>query len=71
MKELHDVPYWLWAVIAAILLVQGTWMFRDARRRDKGRAAWFWGLWGMTGSPTPLIVYLLFIVLPQRRKQGR
>ncbi|WP_342563042.1 hypothetical protein NST84_26445 [Paenibacillus sp. FSL R7-0345] len=68
MKELQDVPYWLWAVIAVTLLVQGTWLFQDARRRDKGRAAWFWGLWGMTGFPAPLIVYLLFVVLPEHRR---
>ncbi|MNH34545.1 Negative regulatory protein YxlD [compost metagenome] len=71
MKELQDVPYWLWACIAAVLLLQGTWLFRDARKRDKGKMAWFWGLWGLTGAPTPIIVYLLVVVLPDRWRAGQ
>lgn len=71
MKELQDVPYWLWACIAAVLLLQGTWLFRDARKRDKGRMAWFWGLWGLTGAPTPIIVYLLVVILPERWRTGQ
>ncbi|CAH1222386.1 MULTISPECIES: hypothetical protein [Paenibacillus] len=71
MKELQDVPYWLWACIAAVLLLQGTWLFRDARKRDKGRMAWFWGLWGLTGAPTPIIVYLLVVILPDRWRTGQ
>ncbi|WP_310830244.1 hypothetical protein [Paenibacillus pedocola] len=71
MKELQDVPYWLWACIAAVLLLQGTWLFRDARKRDKGKMAWFWGLWGLTGAPTPIIVYLLVVILPDRWRTGQ
>jgi hypothetical protein len=71
VKELQDVPYWLWACIAAVLLLQGTWLFRDARKRDKGRMAWFWGLWGLTGAPTPIIVYLLVVILPDRWRTGQ
>ncbi|MNC12989.1 Negative regulatory protein YxlD [compost metagenome] len=71
MKELQDVPYWLWACIGAVLLLQGTWLFRDARKRDKGKMAWFWGLWGLTGAPTPIIVYLLVVVLPDRWRAGQ
>ncbi|MNR32989.1 Negative regulatory protein YxlD [compost metagenome] len=71
MKELQDVPYWLWACIAAVLLLQGTWLFRDARKRDKGKMSWFWGLWGLTGAPTPIIVYLLVVVLPDRWRAGQ
>lgn len=73
MKELQDVPYWLWACIAAVLLLQGTWLFRDARKREKGKMAWFWGMWGLTGAPTPTIVYLLVVVLPEwkRARQKR
>lgn len=71
MKELQEVPYWLWACMAAVLLLQGTWLFRDARKRDKGKMAWFWGLWGLTGAPTPIIVYLLVVVLPERRRAGQ
>jgi hypothetical protein len=71
MNELRDVPLWLWVVIAVCLLLQGNLLFRDARKR--GKKAWFWGLWGITGVPTPTIIYLLFVILPdsrRRRKNG-
>jgi hypothetical protein len=71
VKELQEVPYWLWACIAAVLLVQGTWLFRDARKRNKGRMAWFWGLWGLTGAPSPILVYLLVVILPDRWRTKR
>jgi hypothetical protein len=71
VKELQDVPFWLWVGIAAVLLLQGTWLFRDARKRDKGKMAWFWGLWGLTGAPTPTLVYLLVVILPDRWRAKR
>ncbi|WP_379162983.1 hypothetical protein [Paenibacillus sp. sgz5001063] len=71
MKELQDVPYWLWGCLAVVLLLQGTLLFRDAAKRGKGKMAWFWGLWGLTGFPTPLLCYLLFVVYSDRRKENR
>lgn len=35
MNELQDVPLWLWFGIAVALMLQGTLLFRDARRRGK------------------------------------
>ena len=59
-------PLWL-ILLGIFLLVQGSWIFQDARRR--GRFPWLWGLWGITGFPTPLIIYW-FVVIRSQRKQG-
>jgi hypothetical protein len=69
VKELQEIPVWLWMLLAAVLLLQGTWLFRDAQDRGKGKAAWLWGIWGLTGAPAPTVCYLLFVVRPDRRKQ--
>lgn len=71
MNELQEEPLWLWIGIAAVLMLQGIWLFRNAQERGKGRMAWFWGIWGLTGAPTPAICYLLFVVLPDRRKAAK
>lgn len=68
MKELQEAPFWLWILVPAILMLQGTWLFRNAQGRGKGKMAWFWGIWGLTGAPTPAVCYLLFVILPDRRK---
>ncbi|MBW4083782.1 hypothetical protein HYD27_20715 [Paenibacillus sp. S150] len=68
---MQDVPYWLLGGIAVALLLQGTLLFRNAQKRGKGKMAWFWGIWGLTGIPTPLICYLLFVVLSDWRKANR
>ncbi|WP_186327968.1 hypothetical protein [Paenibacillus xylanexedens] len=59
-------PLWL-TLLGIFLLVQGTWIFQDARKR--GRFPWLWGLWGITGFPTPLIIYW-FVVIRSQRKPG-
>ncbi|MBT2292463.1 hypothetical protein J7E73_25680 [Paenibacillus albidus] len=69
MSELRELPVGLWIGLAAGLMLQGTLLFRDARLR--GRRAWFWGLWGITGIPTPTLVYLLLVVLPALKKQDQ
>ena len=69
MNELRAIPLgWILLIIAA-LLVQGTWLFRNARNR--GKKAWFWGLWGVTTVPTPTVVYLLVAILPDLRRQHK
>ncbi|WP_375104001.1 hypothetical protein ACDZ28_03440 [Paenibacillus sp. RS8] len=69
MNELQDVPLWLWILIAVLLMLQGTFLFRDARRR--GRKAWFWGLWAITTVPSPVLVYILVVILPERRRRKK
>lgn len=60
MKTVPEhVPVWLWIVIGAVMLCQGTWLFVDARKR--GASAWFWGLWGLVQFPLPLVLYWLVV----------
>lgn len=68
MKELREVPFGVWILLAAVLLLQGTWLFRDAQRRGLEKLSWFWGIWGLTGLPSPTICYLCFVVLPAKRR---
>jgi len=56
-SELMIVPYWVWIMIAIVLLIQGTWIFNDAGKRGMNR--WLWGLLGLMNTPTNLIVYLI------------
>ncbi|WP_379131409.1 hypothetical protein [Paenibacillus sp. sgz500958] len=69
MNESQGFPAWLFIPLGIALLIQGTLLFRDARKR--GKKAWFWGLWGITGLPTPTVVYLLVVVLPEIRRENR
>jgi hypothetical protein len=55
--DLHTLAILL-PILIPLLLVQGTWMFLDARKRGESYY-WLWGLWGLTSIPTPLIVYIL------------
>jgi len=55
----ESLPVWAWLLLAALLLAQGIWLFRDARKRDARH--WFWGLWGCIQFPTPLVVYWLLV----------
>ena len=67
--ELQDIPLWGWFCLAVGLMLQGTLLFRDARRR--GEMPWFWGLWGMTHIPIPSVVYLLCVILSERRRRNK
>ena len=41
-----------------ILLIQGTWVFFDARKR-KVKYYWFWGTFALINTPGNLLIYLL------------
>lgn len=56
-RLMHDA--WFWLMVAAVLLLQSTWLFVDARKRGNGY--WLWGLWGLIQFPSPLIAYWLFV----------
>jgi hypothetical protein len=56
-------------VVVIIVLIQGLWLFLDARKR--GHSYWFWGIWGLIQTPLPLIFYLIFARKIYRRKAGR
>lgn len=63
----NGLPAIAWVGIAVLCFLQGTWLFWDARQKQL--YPWFWGIWGLTGFPTPLIVYLIVrrIVARQRK----
>lgn len=61
MEERLARSVWFWALIASLLILQSTWLFLDARKRE--RMPWFWGLWGLIQFPLPLITYWLVVRL--------
>lgn len=46
------------SIAISILLVQGSWIFYDARKRNE-KYYWIWGLFGLINAPSSLLVYLL------------
>ncbi len=68
MNEMNESSIWIIIAAVVLVLVQGTWLFLDARKRGLGKMAWFWGIWGSTTSPTPLIFYWIFFIRKNRRK---
>ncbi len=62
------LPIWAWVLIAAILFVQSSWLFKDAQEQNAN--PWVWGLWGLIQTPTPLIVYL-FVVRKIHKKMKK
>ncbi|WP_438448495.1 transcriptional regulator [Gorillibacterium sp. sgz5001074] len=46
-------------MLIPVLLAQSTYLFIDARKRD--RYPWFWGLWGLIQAPMPILLYLLLV----------
>ncbi|MCL6604560.1 MAG: hypothetical protein K6T94_16980 [Paenibacillus sp.] len=67
MNDLQELPIWVLLLIIGAVMLQGTWLFRNARKR--GKKAWFWGLWGVTTVPMPTLVYLVVVVLPDLRRK--
>ncbi|MFB5192814.1 sigmaY antisigma factor component [Alicyclobacillus fastidiosus] len=59
MKSHGHLTWELVVLIVVILLVQGIWLFIDARHRS--RWPWLWGGWGLLQFPGPTIFYLLFV----------
>lgn len=45
-------------IVIPILLIQGAWIFFDARRR-KEKYYWLWGFFGLMNIPSSLLIYLL------------
>ncbi len=64
-EQLKHSPLF-WAALAILLIAQSLWLFLDARKR--GSYYWFWGLWGLTSLPMPLLLYLLIVRIRIFRK---
>lgn len=45
-------------LLSPILLIQGAWIFRDAKKRGE-KYYWIWGIFGILNVPSNLIIYLL------------
>ncbi|MBC7959967.1 MAG: hypothetical protein H7X94_08880 [Vallitaleaceae bacterium] len=67
--EFSAHPLWisilLGVLIAALLLTQSIFIFRDAQKRRV--FPWFWGFWALTTVPSPFIVYY-FVVMRRKKK---
>ncbi|MFZ5354346.1 MAG: hypothetical protein ACOZCL_16715 [Bacillota bacterium] len=48
----------IFIVFLPVLLIQGWWIFNDARKRGE-RFYWLWGLYGLLNTPSSLLIYLL------------
>jgi hypothetical protein len=57
------------AILIPIVLIQGTWVFYDARRR-KEKYYWLWGIFALMNTPGNLLVYLLVtrVILKNKNK---
>ena len=56
-------------IVIPILLIQGAWVFYDARRR-KEKYYWLWGIFALINTPGNLIIYLLVtrVILSNKNK---
>lgn len=57
---------WLLLILCLpILLGQGVFLFIHSKKSRN--FPWFWGLWGLTTFPLPILLYLLFVIWPKKR----
>lgn len=59
----------IWFLLAMALLTQSTLIFLSARKR--GKNAWFWGLIGLLNVPSGTILYYLFVIYPEKKKERK
>lgn len=60
-------------VVVPILLIQGFWIFNDARKRGY-KFYWLWGIFGLMNTPGNLLAYLLisrFIIDKKLNKKNK
>jgi hypothetical protein len=57
------------AIVIPILLIQGAWVFQDARKR-KEKYYWLWGIFALMNTPSNLLIYLLVtrVILNNKNK---
>ncbi|MGM9927420.1 MAG: transcriptional regulator [Bacillus sp. (in: firmicutes)] len=71
--DFSEYPFMIQVVIyvsiAALLLMQSTLIFISARK--KGVNAWFWGLIGLLNVPSGAILYYLFVIIPEKKKERK
>jgi len=57
--NITTMPFYLWILLAIILLSQSIMLFRAASKSGANR--WFWAIWGLMQFPCPAIFYLLIV----------
>ncbi len=65
-RELAELPVILWVLLGAVLLVQGSWMYYDAKKRKE--FPWIWGIFGLLNTPTNLLIYLVVTRVIRKKK---
>jgi hypothetical protein len=53
-----------------LLIAQGTWIFRDAKKRGE-KYYWCWGFFGLLHVPESLLIYLLVTRVIKARKKNK
>lgn len=56
--KLNRTQIVLLIIVIPILLIQGFWIFNDAKKRGE-KYYWLWGIFGLLNTPGNLIIYLL------------
>jgi hypothetical protein len=64
--DVSSLTWWQWLLLAAVLLGQSLFIFRDAQKR--GARAWLWGLYGLTSCPTAYLVYWFCVMRKKKSK---
>ncbi|MBU3191650.1 sigmaY antisigma factor component [Clostridium bowmanii] len=69
MDFLNNPLFIALAIAIPIVLIQGTWVFYDARRR-KEKYYWLWGIFALLNAPGNLLIYLLVtrVILNKKNK---
>ena len=69
MENSNNLLIILLVIVIPILLIQGAWVFYDARRR-KEKYYWLWGIFALINTPGNLIIYLLVtrVILSNKNK---
>jgi len=66
--SINDIPIIGWIGIALIVLIQSSYLFIDARKRES--FPWFWGIWGLFSFPLPTLLYLILVRKIFRKNKG-
>jgi len=66
--EISQIPLVAWIFLCILLLLQSSWLFNDARKRNA--MPWLWGIWGLIQFPCPLVFYLLLVRKVWKRKKA-
>ncbi|MFO1442738.1 sigma-Y antisigma factor component [Bacillus sp. Bva_UNVM-123] len=65
----EEISPLLLVMTAFILIFQSSFLFLDARKY--GHNYWLWGIWGLTSAPMPILVYLVCIRKPWRKRKSK